>query len=320
MCVTKVHDADCRCDCWAASDHARPRRDTRQHVPGERHGRGQARPHPLPHTSILCRCYRSCLPSLPGEEGRWSRLDCDLGIWCASSLPVTPREEGGGAMVATSSRVQLQCRASLDSPEREAPSVLPPLMRRLVQVPPENPLDLLSYQKPIHNPHPRPDKCNPSSRAQQDKARQHALPRPHVAPLPSLHLDRWALTDTTIAKTVAKRGQGLLVLGGEESDWSKRGGSTRTTGGAGMGGAAPARWREKHKKRENGKGFHPHPQAGATESFWGETKPRSGLGLVGANPDSPPAWQDANGTPVTLNCTSVLRAGSALPCTKRPRG
>lgn len=218
-------------------------------------------------------------------------------------------------MVATSSRVQLQCRASLDSPEREAPSVLPPIDREdwsrfHLKIP--STFCLTKNPSTIHSQ----GRTNATRAPEHNKTKHDSTPSPGpTSPPPSLHLDRWALTDTTIAKTVAKRGQGLLVLGGEEGEesvWSKRGGNTRTTGVAGMGGAAPARWREKHKKRENGKGFHPHPQAGATESFWGETKPRSGLGLVGANPDSPPAWQDANGTPVTLNCTSVHRAGSAF--------
>lgn len=88
MCVTKVHDADCRCDCWAASDHARPRRDTRQHVPWSTHGRGR---HAL--TYFIYRCYRSCLPSLPGDEGEVVQTRV---IWCASSLLVTRGGAGDG--------------------------------------------------------------------------------------------------------------------------------------------------------------------------------------------------------------------------------
>lgn len=111
---------------------------------GERHGSGR---HASSPTSIY-RCYRGCLPSLPGEEGRWwSRLSSV--IWCASSLLVTPRE---GAMVATSSRVELQCPASIDSLGGEAPSLLSSLMRKLVEVPPENPLDLFPKTHPQSTP------------------------------------------------------------------------------------------------------------------------------------------------------------------------
>lgn len=56
-----------------------------------------------PSPTSIYRCYRSCFPSLPGDEGEVVQTRV---IWCASSLLVT---RGGQGMVATSSRV---CPAS----------------------------------------------------------------------------------------------------------------------------------------------------------------------------------------------------------------
>lgn len=138
-------------------------------------------------------------------------------------------------------------------------------------------------------------------------ARESTTARPPLAlvprrppPLP----DRWALTDTTIAKTVAKRGLGWCSGSRSGTLVEKRGG-TPPHRGAGWDVARQQGGGNK-KREKTGKDSIPKQ---ATESFWGETKPRSGLGLVARTLISPPpAWQDANGTPITLTDW----AGSAL--------
>lgn len=228
---------------------------------GERHGSGR---HASSHTSIY-RCYRSCLPSLPGEEGRWwSRLSSV--IWCAYSLLVTPRE---GAMVATSSRVELQCPASIDSPGGEAPSLLSSLMRKLVEVPPENPLDLFPKTPSTIHPQSRTN----ATRAPEHNKRKHdstPSPGPTSPPHPSTSIDGRSPTPPS-PKPLRKEG---WAGGGVGLVWfgQREGGSehTHSSRGAGWGGAAPARWREEQKKREKtGKDSIPIPKPGANESFWG---------------------------------------------------
>jgi hypothetical protein len=85
-------------------------------------------------------------------------------------------------------------------------------------------------------------------RSPEQKRKHESTHSPGPTSPPSLHLDRWALTDTTMAKTVAKRGLGWLGGFGLVEEREHRGG-----------GGAPAGWREEQKKRENGKGFHPQP-------------------------------------------------------------
>lgn len=271
---------------------------------GERHGSGR---HASSPTSIY-RCYRSCLPSLPGEEGRWwSRLSSV--IWCASSLLVTPRE---GAMVATSSRVELQCPASIDSPGGEAPSLLSSLMRKLVEVPPENPLDLFPKTHPQSTPKAgqmQPEL--PSTTRESTTVRPPPAPRrPLIPPPRSMGAHRHHHRQNRCEKRA-----GLGGVGGVGLVWSKRGG-THTQQQGGRDGGAPRQqggeWNKK-KERKRERIPSPSPSQAQTNPSGGETKPGTGLGLGGrANPDSPP--QDANGTPVTLNCASVHRDRQAVLC------
>lgn len=197
-----------------------------------------------PSPTSIYRCYRSCLPSLPGDEGEVVQTRV---IWCASSLLVT---RGGGR--GWSRLLLASVLRAFDCPGRKAPSspkITTSLMRKLVQVPPENPLDLFTRNPFTIHPQGR-DKCNPSSRAQQEKARQHAIPWPwsHVVPLPS-PIDGRSPTPPS-PKPLRKegwagaRGVGLGL-------WSRRGGEHHNTGGRdGMWRASRVEETKKERRRE----------------------------------------------------------------------
>lgn len=178
-----------------------------------------------------------------------------------------PRE---GAMVATSSRVELQCPASIDSPGGEAPSLLSSLMRKLVEVPPENPLDLFPKTHPQSTPKAgqmQPEL--PSTTRESTTVRPPPAPRRPLIPQPrSMGAHRHHHRQNRCEKRAG--------LGGG-SVWSglvKERGFRNThtaAGGAGWGGRRASKVeRGTKKKRENGKGFHPHPQARRERILLGE--------------------------------------------------
>lgn len=233
-------------------------------------------------------------------------LERDLVRLQPSSHP-----EGGGNGCDFLSR-RASVPASIDSPGGVAPSLLSSLMRKLVEVPPENPLDLFRKTHPQSTPKAgqmQPEL--PSTTRESTTVRPPPAPRrPLIPPPRSMGAHRHHHRQNRCEKRAGLGGGGRSGL-----VWSKRGGNTHTAaGGAGWG--APRQQggeRNKKKERKRERIPSPSPSLARTNPSGGETKPGTGLGLGGrANPDSPP--QDANGTPVTLNCASVHRDRQAVLC------